>query len=262
MTSTTSGTREPTARYQMDDAVRAWRRAGHRPGVVTVIDPAGVPDLVRRALANVGVDLDEQHDVTEALMHCAHVLPQAVILSARAVLDESALVVTVLRERYRLPVLLALGDGDVERATAAIVAGALPVLDLPLRPAAVLRQLDRVWVERVDRPTDGQTDPQSRQLAQMIGRLDLTGTEIAVLSRLAAGHGRTVRRDDLRRLWPVARDPDGTMVAAIIRLRRKLAEVGYVDAIVTVRRLGYRLELATTGDVADAGSGSRALVSA
>ena len=234
-----------TTRYQMDDAVRAWRRAGHGPGAVTVVDPNGVPSLVLRALNSAGIELDEQHEPADALARCAHAVPQAVVLSAEAALDESAPVVTVLRERYRLPVLLALGVGDVERATPAIVAGALPVLDLPLRPAALLRQLERVWVERPTFHAEPTSDPARNWIQGLIDTLDLTAAEIALLSRLAASRGRTVRRDQLRRLWPEVRDPDGTLVAAIVRLRRKLSAIGVTDTIQTVRRIGYRLDVPT-----------------
>ena len=257
MTDTALETGQPTERFQMDDAVRAWRRAGHGPGTLTVIDPSGAPELLARVLTTLGIELDEQADAASALLHCAHTRPQAVLLSARAILDESAIVVTLLREQYRLSVLLALGEGDVERATPAIVAGALPVLDLPLRPAPVLHQLDRVWAERHDPFAVATSDPYLLQLQALTDRIDLTGTEIALLSRLAAGRGRTVSRDSVHGLWPESRDPDGTLVAAIMRLRRKLADVGLGAAIVTVRHVGYRLELSEATD-----RGSRGLVSA
>jgi DNA-binding response OmpR family regulator len=241
-------------RYQLDDAIRAWKRAEHRPGAVAVVDPDDTADSVARCLAPVGIHVDRYADLHAASTNFAHGVPQAVVLSVHALAHDSAATVARLRRDHRLNVLLALGMGDVERATAAIVAGATPVLDLPLRPAQILQHLQRVWVDPPQGPQTiafgGLELDEVRTGARLFGRsLNLTGAEFELLWRLAEHDGRAVRRQELWALWPWADDQDGTLVAAVVRLRRKLAYHGFTGTIRTVRGVGYGLDLTGGRDI-------------
>jgi len=247
-TASSFGLRAPNRRFQVDDAVQAWKRSGHRPGTLLLLDPEPVADDVARALARVGVHVDRVTDAAVLLDRCEHRPPQAVVMSARTPVADPGSLVFRLRQGHRLPVLLALGSGDVEPATPAIVAGAEPVLDLPLRPAPLLQHLQRVWQDlpsppRVIRVGTLELDEAAEAARASGRRLALTPAEFDLLWRLAVQNGRTVRREDLWPLWPAVLDRDGTLVAAVVRLRRKLAYAGIGGAIRTVRGIGYRLDV-------------------
>lgn len=73
--------------------------------------------------------------------------------------------------------------------------------------------------------------------------LDLTAKEFQLLEYLMQHPNQLLSQEQLRyRLWDFQSEASSNVVAAQIRLlRRKLAELGYADCIVTVRGLGYRL---------------------
>lgn len=233
----------------VDDALRGWNRAGHGPGRITVIGSAGLGEGLISALCRADIGVEVFDDDLAALAQVARDQPQAVIITATAQLGDGAHLVRVTREFLRIPVLLALDGSDVSVHGGAIMAGALPVLSMPLRVPSLLHELAPLWsrsesgkpieygVIRLDR---------DRMTAHAgAGPLDLTLTEFELLACLAENGGAVVRRDELGRLWPLSKDTDGTLVAAIARLRRKLLQTGAGDLITTVRGLGYRLEPGT-----------------
>jgi two-component system, OmpR family, response regulator len=79
--------------------------------------------------------------------------------------------------------------------------------------------------------------------------VSLTATEMELLRQLIEAGGNIVRREDLLiALWDDTHFvDDNTLTVNVARVRRKLAEVGFPDVIVTVRGLGYRLD--DTGSV-------------
>ncbi|PTD98049.1 response regulator transcription factor [Pseudothauera lacus] len=88
-------------------------------------------------------------------------------------------------------------------------------------------------------------------------RIQLTRAEYELLHMLASARAGVVSRDRLLdRLAEVARvsNPE-TVTALVYRLRRKLAQHGQPDPIVTLSGVGYRLQCCSAGDlwaVADA----------
>lgn len=244
MTTTISA---PTARYQVDDEVRAWKRAGHHPGVLAVVDQEGISTSTEAVLRRLGIEVVVYRDPWVALAHFGASPPQAVVVSVRAPADDVDRLVNIVRRELNLPVLLALGDGDIERAATAIVAGACPALGLPLWPAPLLRELARVWVDvpppsRVIRIGSMELD-EAGASAHIDGRhVDLTWSDFLLLWRLAESAGHVVRRDQLWKLWPSSYDQRGALLAAIARLRRKLEPHGSEAAVCTVRGIGYRLD--------------------
>lgn len=73
----------------------------------------------------------------------------------------------------------------------------------------------------------------------------LSKTESELLRQLMAANGAVVKRDQLlNSLWDdIDFVDDNTLTVNVARIRRKLAVVGLPDAIITVRGLGYRIEL-------------------
>lgn len=79
-------------------------------------------------------------------------------------------------------------------------------------------------------------------------RVTLSRTELRLLSGLLEGHGTTVPRATLiSRAWPKRKLPaaecENALGVYIHSLRKRLAAIGLRNALQTVRRVGYRLEL-------------------
>lgn len=86
-------------------------------------------------------------------------------------------------------------------------------------------------------------DPVSHAVLQGDKSVTLTPTEFRLLARLLARPGEAVRRRDLVRAgWPhgaIVRE--NTLDAYVVRLRRKLRELGGAPEIGTVHGVGYRI---------------------
>lgn len=246
-----------------DTAVRRWRRQTSSAGTVAIIDPGGPPeeDLVG-VLERMGLSVVACSDPVRAVARLAADPPRVVVLCVRRPDPVLAQVVDVLRSEVGVEVLLAWDPAHLELAEPAILAGARPVLSLPLDAGEMLDGLRAMW-PTAPLPTevlwigDLRVDPGGFE-ARLGGRpLDLSPGEMTVLAELAAHAGHTVPRALLYRLWPRSVDPDANLVSAVTRLRRKLADAGVDEPISTVRGVGYRLEKASVARPAGAALSSR-----
>jgi two-component system OmpR family response regulator len=86
-------------------------------------------------------------------------------------------------------------------------------------------------------------DPAGHAVSHGDATVSLTPTEFRILAALAARAGDVVRRRELiAAAWPEgAIVRDNTLDAYMVRLRRKLREIGAAATIVTVHGVGYRL---------------------
>ncbi len=87
--------------------------------------------------------------------------------------------------------------------------------------------------------------PEKNELEFKEKRLELTKKEFLLFQKLVEHHDRIVSRDDLlEALWDeVDFVDDNTLSVNVTRLRRRLAEIGILDAVQTVRGQGYRLQV-------------------
>lgn len=149
-------------------------------------------------------------------------------------------VVQALRGELALPVLLAWDPARSQPPADAVLAGAQPVLRLPLELDDVLARLGEAGPTRAP----GGSVLSAGALVVDTGAdeatlggvaLGLARREMDVLVALVQSPGRVVPRERLCRLWPPTPDQDGNLVATVARLRRHFAHVGACDVIATVR---------------------------
>jgi two-component system OmpR family response regulator len=123
--------------------------------------------------------------------------------------------------------------------------------DYVTKPFALAELLARIEVAVRRRPggeraqNDGglEVDPVIHGVRVRGQQATLTPTEFRMLATLAARPGSVIRRNELRNAaWPVgAIVHDNTIDSYILRLRRKLRELGAEEEIETVRGVGYIL---------------------
>jgi two-component system, OmpR family, response regulator len=123
--------------------------------------------------------------------------------------------------------------------------------DYVTKPFAVAELIARIRVaarrhdEASAGPAEGalEVDPVVHAVRRGDLTVKLTPTEFRMLAAMAARRGEVVRRHELRAAgWPDgAIVHDNTIDAYIVRLRRKLAEVGSSEGLETVRGVGYAL---------------------
>jgi two-component system, OmpR family, response regulator len=122
--------------------------------------------------------------------------------------------------------------------------------DYVTKPFAVAELIARIRVVLRRRAPSGdsattglEVDPVIHGVRVRDREVKLTPTEFRLLGALAAKPGAVVRRRELRTsAWPEgAIVHDNTLDAYIVRLRRKLTEIGADERIETLRGVGYVL---------------------
>ncbi len=215
--------------------------------MLAIIDPRPDPGTrVESELARAGLTVQHHTDEILAVAKVAVHPVNAVVLCVRRPSDALGSVVSALRGELGLPVLLGWDVHLLEVAAAAILAGAHPVLSVPLEAAEILGRLPGVWptrpsAARLIRAGELTIDPGAFDVRLRGRPVDVSKAETAVLARLARNVDRILPHDHFYGLWPTSADPDHALVRAIARLRDSLARAGAPGAIETVRGIGYRL---------------------
>lgn len=170
----------------------------------------------------------------------------AVVLNAAPGPVPLSEVVKVIRSESAVPVLVACASTDVASIGPAVLEGARAIA-LPYRVGEIAQIIDQSPLprQRADRLTLGVLTLITESIDAHVRDtpLDLSALEFDLFHMLAERAGYSVTRDELiDALWSDCRtSADDLLVAAVKRVRRKLAEAGVLDAIQTVRGVGYRL---------------------
>lgn len=216
---------------------------------LAIFDPdlAGDGALVRELRA-LGVEVSIHHDPFNVIVEMATLPPSLLVISSVAWGAQAARIIAVARERFEVPVALAIErtDDPADFATA-IVAGISPLLDRPYRVDALLAALRQTASRDLRDETLSIGDlvlNASALSAHYRGRrIGLSAKEFAALWMLGQRCGLGVRPLELGAvIWP----DRGTTLAStrtlVRRLRVRLAEAQVRLSVTTVRGIGYRLE--------------------
>jgi two-component system response regulator BaeR len=196
-------------------------------------------------------------DIGSAIALARRVRYDVLAIDLDQVRQAPAEVVGLLRQVTDAPLLLTRRFVDDVDQIVALEAGADAVVAQPLSPRlllAHLRRLGRVCGERVVPVQYAaeygplRVDP-VRQRASWNGcDIQLVGSEVLLLSVLAAARGRPVSRDSLLRALGRTESMARALNTAISRLRTRLRRQGIAQIrIQAVSRTGYRLMLCLDG---------------
>ncbi|CAM3769193.1 winged helix-turn-helix domain-containing protein [Occultella aeris] len=251
----TTTARRPAQAWRDDDGAREWSRAGHGAGTVVFVDTdRGAVAALGPHLASLDIALRNYSDPLRALARLGADDADVVVVAVRTGTPPLGRFVEIVRSELTIPVLIAFGPGDLDTVGPAVLAGARPAVDLPYRSTGLLRALHDVWPTRQIRAAirvgNLLMDPESRDVILAGQGVNLSTLEFAVLFELCRNADHVVTRPVLaREIWPESPDPDNTLIATVVRLRRKLQAHGAGLAVHTVRGLGYRLDSAQLQDI-------------
>ena len=199
-------------------------------------------------LAAEGLSARAEAPASDALEDSDLTRADALVIGAHAAPAPVCDLCASLRSRgIDTPILLLTARGALSDRLAGFAAGADDCLETPFAVAELAARL-RALARRGSRagpPADrARLDPGAHVMRTPGGAVALTPTEFRLVARLAAVPGEAVRRSDLvRAAWPAGTVVnDNTIDAHVVRIRRKLAAAAGAPAIVTVHRVGYRLE--------------------
>lgn len=154
----------------------------HRPTVAVFDREPGMPALVAAALASSDIAVREIASTQDLLTDAEDPPEVAVLIDAADPASDPLGLPAVLAERpVPVPVIAAVPPGDVERAVAAMKAGAVDVLEKPLDPArladavARARAIQDRWVRNFRERTTARErltalTPRERQVWELLGK--------------------------------------------------------------------------------------------
>ncbi|HLJ97679.1 MAG TPA: response regulator transcription factor [Gemmataceae bacterium] len=223
--------------------------------VVVIEDEPAIRRGVVDALCATGYEAAEAADgmqgTDEALRRGVDLVLLDLLLPKR---DGLAVLAEIRKVRPTLPVIILTARGTEEDRVRGLKMGADDYVVKPFSARELLARVEAVLRRSVDRPGEVRAAQLGRAVIDFdrrevhwpgSGRVELSETEVAILSFLVAHQKRAVSREELlTRLWGIG--PRGietrTIDMHVARLRTKLRDPSgksTAEAIVTVRAHGY-----------------------
>jgi DNA-binding response OmpR family regulator len=214
--------------------------------ILVIEDEPGIVDFIERGLRAQGFDVMSATDGTSGADAAVNQDVDLVILDLMLPGLSGLDVLGALHEaKPGLPVIVLTALGEVENRVAGLDAGAVDYLT---KPFSLTELAARIQTPRTTLSAgDIEVNLITREVRRGGELVRLSTTEFELLSYLMHNRGHVLSREQiLRAVWGYEYDPGTNVVDVYIGyLRRKLRTQGTGAPIVTVRSVGYRLDVAT-----------------
>ncbi|WJH37582.1 response regulator transcription factor [Paenibacillus sp. CC-CFT747] len=214
-------------------------------------DDANIRELLRYVLTKEGYRVHEARDGEEAVRILKdHSLDMAVLDIMMPGLDGLELC-GLIRQTYDIPIILLTAKDQLTDKQQGYLRGTDDYVTKPFEPQELVFRIKALF-RRYQRPSSDTLhlnriviDCRNREVSDGISDFLLPMKEFDLLSQLAHYPGRLFSREELIRLiWGEDYEGDDrTVDVHIKRLRQRFAEYGDDFSIVTVRGIGYKLEV-------------------
>lgn len=221
--------------------------------VLIVEDDRNLRTFLHKAFREEGYHVEESASGDDGLAAAVAREHDCIVLDRGLPGQDGMAVLRELRARgRRTPVLMLTARGEMEERVRGLEAGADDYLpkpfDLPellARVQALIRRAALAAEDLVLRVGPLSIDPTARRVTADGRTVELTPREFALLEYMARNHGRTLSRARIAEaVWNYQFDPETNVVDVYVNyVRRKLGELADGTEIVTVRGVGYRLEV-------------------
>jgi len=220
--------------------------------VLIIDDDADLCDLVSEYLQGEGLEVDAVHDGVTGVVRCLEDEADLVILDVMLPGLGGFEVLSRIRERSRVPVIMLTARGeDVDRIVG-LEMGADDYLAKPFNPRELVARIRAILRRTAGGPADDgtqvysvgdlQLDLGAREVRRSGREVELTGAEFMILEVLLREAGTVVGRDELSRQALGRRSSvfDRSLDVHLSNLRRKLGRLpDGGERIKTVRGVGY-----------------------
>lgn len=220
--------------------------------ILVVDDEAHIRELVRLYLEDEGFDIVEKSNGADALDYAENHRLDLVILDIMMPKLDGWVLCTKLRELGDVPILMITAKGETgdrikgfKLGTDDYLAKPFDPVELVLRVKALLKRY-RIATSSVIKLGDISLDRKSYHVIYKDGKtVTLPMKEFELLYKLGSYTGQLFTRDNLiEQIWGIDYEGDErTVDVHIKRLRERFAEFESDFRIVTIRGLGYRLEV-------------------
>ncbi|GEM_PF-1847 len=239
----------PEGHVWMDHMGKGGKRM---PKVLVVDDDAHIRELVRLYLEDEGIEVVQKGNGAEALEYAENHSPDLVILDIMMPRMDGWDLCAKLRELGDMPILMITAKGEpadrikgFKLGTDDYLAKPFDPMELTLRVKALLKRY-RISCSQTVRLVHLQLDRRSYQVVNKDGlEITLPMKEFELLYKLGSYPGQLFTRDHLiREIWGTDYEGDErTVDVHIKRLRDRFVEHESEFRIVTLRGLGYRMEV-------------------
>ncbi|MNI18206.1 Heme response regulator HssR [compost metagenome] len=222
------------------------------PKVLVVDDDANIRELVRLYLEDEGIEVVQKGNGAEALEYAENHPPDLVVLDIMMPGMDGWALCARLRELGDMPVLMITAKGEpadrikgFKLGTDDYLVKPFDPMELALRVKALLKRY-RIAYSQTIRLGDLRLDRKSYQVVNKDGlELTLPMKEFELLYKLGSYPGQLFTRNHLiAEIWGIDYEGDErTVDVHIKRLRERFPEHESDFRIVTLRGLGYRLEV-------------------
>ncbi|MCE3201379.1 response regulator transcription factor [Paenibacillus sonchi] len=222
------------------------------PKVLVVDDDANIRELVRLYLEDEGIEVVQKGNGAEALEYAENHPPDLVVLDIMMPGMDGWALCARLRELGDMPMLMITAKGEpadrikgFKLGTDDYLVKPFDPMELALRVQALLKRY-RIAYSQTIRLGDLRLDRKSYQVVNKDGlELTLPMKEFELLYKLGSYPGQLFTRNHLiAEIWGIDYEGDErTVDVHIKRLRERFAEHESDFRIVTLRGLGYRLEV-------------------
>jgi two-component system, OmpR family, response regulator len=220
--------------------------------ILVVDDEAHIRELVRLYLEDEGFDIVEKSNGADALDYAENHRLDLVILDIMMPKLDGWVLCTKLRELGDVPILMITAKGETgdrikgfKLGTDDYLAKPFDPVELVLRVKALLKRY-RIATSSVIKLGDISLDRKSYHVIYKDGKtVTLPMKEFELLYKLGSYTGQLFTRDNLiEEIWGIDYEGDErTVDVHIKRLRERFAEFESDFRIVTIRGVGYRLEV-------------------
>ena len=223
------------------------------PLILIVEDEREIAEILEAFLRQRGFSTEWARDGEEALRLFRAAEPDLVLLDLLIPKLDGMEVIRRIRRDSRTPVIMLSARSEEIDKVLGLELGADDYITKPFRPLEVVARINAVLRRSTPGGSSGDQPLRagpievdvSRALATAAGeRLQLTSTEFRLLQHFAGQPGRVFSRQELLDMaMPESDALERVIDVHIGNLRRKLSAVGLADVLVTVRGMGFRLDV-------------------
>ena len=216
--------------------------------VLVVDDEKLIVKGIRFSLEQDGYDVDCAYDGEEALKLAKENAYDIILLDVMLPKYDGFEVCQQIREYSDVPIIMLTAKGDDMDKILGLDYGADDYITKPYSPTILLLRIQNIF-KRLDNSTevlkykDLEVSPSRGTLSGSNKELELTKNEMLIFQHLLNNQNRIVSRDELMTiLWNNEEYiNDNALTVNISRLRSKLEDFGYPNAIETRKGQGYIL---------------------
>ena len=219
--------------------------------ILVVDDDKNICELLRLYLVKEGYNVTMAHDGAAALAEFDKLHPDLVLLDLNLPEVSGFQICRAVKQRSALPVLVLTSRDQLRDEVHALELGADEYLTKPYRKERLLARIGNVLKRYEGRPNllegaDFLLDRQTYTLFIHNQSVVLPPNQGKLLEALLTHGGQTVTKDDLSRaLWGTTEFIDeNALQVNLTRLKKTMASLGMRQQLVSVRGVGYRLEVA------------------